>query len=400
MKKKICIFILIICLIIIVILGMHVTDRIRMKSNKPVIFSNWGYSYVPPIDFAEEEINNAILKFIVDRGDNEKHHEYAKTFASMRVYLIEEKERDELYNIYAWVLEEKYYLENNEIKQDGGSSIPHKFVVENINDKFIVTDSIIPRDGSYYTDDMKRIFPSSVRNDMEDIHTDGTIEELSADIQNQVEEYFNMNNEQSEEGHFFYGKVVESTASYIIVEPNENEEERKSAYKISVGLGENNDALYTVGTNVKITYDGTILESYPAQVKATKIEIKSAENFEILFYDKHPMESYKIYTILDKSETDKYDYTVYGYDGSVNIRIDGKDYSLKEALIENKITMEEIIAKANQDEKDGKIKAEMYKDGGSMEYHYENYTIIKYHTLDGNRDVYIGTKDLKLNDIK
>ena len=34
---------------------------------------------------------------------------------------------------------------------------------------------------------------------------------------------------------------------------------------------------------MKITYDGTILESYPAQVKATKIEIKSAENFEILF---------------------------------------------------------------------------------------------------------------------
>ena len=208
-----------------------------------------------------------------------------------------------------------------------------------------------------------------------------------------------MDNEQSEEGYFFYGKVLEATASYIIVEPNENEEERKSADKISIGLGENNDELYMVGTNVKITYDGTIMESYPAQVKATKIELKSAENFEILFYDKHPMESYKIYTILDKAETNKYDYTIYGYDGCVNIRIDDKDYSLKEALSENKITMEEIIAKANQDEKDGKIKVEMYKDGGSMEYHYENYTIIKCHTLDGNRDVYIGTKDLKLTDV-
>ena len=208
-----------------------------------------------------------------------------------------------------------------------------------------------------------------------------------------------MDNERSEEGYFFYGKVLEATASYIIVEPNENEEERKSADKIFIGLGENNDELYMVGTNVKITYDGTIMESYPAQVKATKIELKSAENFEILFYDKHPMESYKIYTILDKAETNKYDYTIYGYDGSVNVRIDDKDYSLKEALSENKITMEEIIAKANQDEKDGKIKVDMYKDGGSMEYHYENYTIIKCHTLDGNRDVYIGTKDLKLTDV-
>jgi len=37
---------------------------------------------------------------------------------------------------------------------------------------------------------MKRIFPSSVRNDMEDLHTDGTIEELNKDIQKQVELYF------------------------------------------------------------------------------------------------------------------------------------------------------------------------------------------------------------------
>ena len=243
---------------------------------------------------------------------------------------------------------------------------------------------------------MNSIFPSSVRKNMEKIHTDGTMEELSADIQSQVEEYFNMNNEQSEEGHFFYGKVVESTASYIIVEPNENEEERKSADKISIGLGENNDALYLVGTNVKITYDGNIMESYPAQVKATKIEIKSAENFEILFKDRQPIDSYnKIYAILDKVETDKYNYTIYAYDGSVNIRIDGKEYSLKEALLENRITMEEIIAKANKDFPN----AVSYDDGGSMEYHYENYTIIKCHRLDGNRDVYIGTKDMTLNDV-
>lgn len=207
-----------------------------------------------------------------------------------------------------------------------------------------------------------------------------------------------VNNEQNEKS--FFGKVIESNTSYIIVEPNEDEEERKSSDKISIGLGEYSDALYMVGTNVKITYDGTIMESYPAQIKATKIELKSAENFEILFKNRKPIDSYnKVYAILDKSETNKYDYTVYAYDGSVNIRIDGKDYSLKEALLENKITMEEIIAKANQDEKDGKIKADMYKDGGSMEYHYDNYTIIKCHTLDGNRDVYIGTKDLKLNDV-
>ncbi len=208
-----------------------------------------------------------------------------------------------------------------------------------------------------------------------------------------------INKEKDEDEHYFYGKIIEATNEYIIVEPNNEEEVRKSSDKISIGIEKYNDVVYMVGTNVKITYDGTIMESYPAKVKAKKIEMKSAENFEILFYDKSPMESYEVHTILDKAETNKYDYTIYGYNGSVNIRIDNKDYSLKKALLENKITMEEIITKANQDEKDGKIKADMYKDGGSKEYHYDNYTIIKCHTLEGNRDVYIGTKDLKLTDV-
>ena len=113
-----------------------------------------------------------------------------------------------------------------------------------------------------------------------------------------------------------------------------------------------------------------------------------------------PIDSYnKIYVVLDKSETDKYNYTIYAYDGSVNIKIDDKEYSLKDALLESKITMEEIIQKANKDLDNNKITGDMYKDGGSMEYHYENYTIIKCHTVDGNRDVYIGTKDLKLTDV-
>lgn len=216
------------------------------------------------------------------------------------------------------------------------------------------------------------------------------------------EEYRNKYNNpdaNNNEKYAFYGKIIEANRNYIIVEPNEYEDEGRSADKISINLGEINDALYTVGTNVKITYDGNIMECYPAQVKATNIELKSAEDFEILFNAKQPMESYKIYTILDKSETTKYNYTIYGYDGSASIKIDGKDYSLRDALLQNKITMEEIIAKANKDLEDQKISGDMYKDGGSMIYKYDNYTIIKCHTLDGNRDVYIGTKEMTLNDV-
>lgn len=198
-----------------------------------------------------------------------------------------------------------------------------------------------------------------------------------------------------EKEYSFFGKVIESNEKRIIVEPNENEEIKKAGDKVYIGLGEYNDTLYMVGTNIKITYKGTVMTTYPLQVKATNIEIKSTDNFEIMFSNKKPTDSYKVYTILSKTETDKYDYTIYGYDGIVNIKIDGKDYLLKDALLENKITMEEIIAKANKDFPD----AVSYDDGGSIEYHYENYTIIKCHRLDGNRDVYIGTKEMTLNDV-
>ena len=170
---------------------MYGIDINRMRNNKSVIFSTWGYSYVPPIDLKEEEIKLAITDYLIQKGDSEpKHNDSEKTFVSMRIYLIEEKEKDKHYNIYAWVLDEKYYLENDEIKQDSSSSIPYKFVVKSVDGKFSVTDSRIPRDGSDYSVDMKNIFPRSVRNDMDEVHTDGTIEKLEMDIQKQLNLYF------------------------------------------------------------------------------------------------------------------------------------------------------------------------------------------------------------------
>ncbi|MDE5888703.1 MAG: YobA family protein, partial [Bacilli bacterium] len=78
----------------------------------------------------------------------------------------------------------------------------------------------------------------------------------------------------SHDEHSFYGKILEVSPSYIIVEPNENEEERKSSDKFSVEL-KNDNATYKVGDKVKITYIGFIKESYPAQIGTTKIEVVS-----------------------------------------------------------------------------------------------------------------------------
>lgn len=75
----------------------------------------------------------------------------------------------------------------------------------------------------------------------------------------------------------FLATVVESTQNYIIVEPEEGSQERKSADKISIGLAPKGDAVYLVGSKVKITYNGMIRETYPAKINAINIEVKSAD---------------------------------------------------------------------------------------------------------------------------
>lgn len=41
---------------------------------------------------------------------------------------------------------------------------------------------------------------------------------------------------------------------------------------------------------------------------------------------------YKTYTILDKSETDQYDYTIYGYDGNRDVYIGTKHLKLRDVI--------------------------------------------------------------------
>jgi len=80
-----------------------------------------------------------------------------------------------------------------------------------------------------------------------------------------------------EENYSFLGTVVECGTKYLIVEPDENEEERKSSDKFSISLGQDSDEVYAVGTRLEVTYTGEIMESYPAQIKVVKIEVKSSD---------------------------------------------------------------------------------------------------------------------------
>ena len=180
-----------IVLFIIVFGSLFIVDINRMRNNEPVFFNTWGFDYFPPVNLDDEKIVNSIENYIVSNGDEYKLHANSKTFASVKTFLISEKEENKLYYVYAWVLEECFYYENGKIINDSGSSIPYQFVVEKTDDEFEVVDSRIPRDGVYYPKDLNNIFPADVREQIKDVHQDGTIERLSLANQQKAKLYFN-----------------------------------------------------------------------------------------------------------------------------------------------------------------------------------------------------------------
>lgn len=193
-KRNNLIFKLIIASILVIFFSLITAfsiDMNRMKNNQPVVFSTWGFQYVQPVSLRDKEMEVAIEDYLIDKiKQNGLKYENEEAFVSLDIFEIEERNNFTLFNVYAWVLEETYYESDNQIVQNNGSSTPYKFVVELIDDEFVITDSRIPRDGSYYADDMKNIFPSHARRDIEQVHENGVEEKLKLEIQRKVELYF------------------------------------------------------------------------------------------------------------------------------------------------------------------------------------------------------------------
>lgn len=197
--------------------------------------------------------------------------------------------------------------------------------------------------------------------------------------------------------HSFVGTVLEETTTYMIVEPNEDEKERESSDKIQINYAtDHKDYLYGIGRKVIIQYNGAIKESYPAQINTDYILTDGYENFTLTVKKSENTNKRKI---LNNTELYKnnsvFNLYYYGLD-EVNVTIKGQTMSLEKALKSGRITLDGLIIKANKDFPN----ATSYDDGGSVEYHYNDYSIIKVHKLDGNRDVYIGVPSMKLNDLK
>ncbi len=212
----------------------------------------------------------------------------------------------------------------------------------------------------------------------------------------------------NETKHSFVGTILEEDTTYMLVQPNEDEEERKLYDKIKICYGVDHiDYLFGKGRKVIINYTGevipkakpdqntdSIIEEF-ARINTNDILVDGYENFKLTVKKSSKIKKVKILNAQELWKID-YDYNLYYYGlEEVNITINNETMSLEKALFSGKMTLNGLIAQANKDFPD----TIPYNDGGSMEYHYKDYAIIKVHKTDGNMDVYIGINSMKLKDL-
>ena len=209
----------------------------------------------------------------------------------------------------------------------------------------------------------------------------------------------------------FVGTVIEEDTHYMVVEPNTDEEEYRISKKIRVEyLNDHIDYLYGKGRKVVITYIPPIEGG--KTIVTDDIRHDGFEDFTLsvqYYEDKLPVTSSampysdRYITLVANNRDfncDSSDYNLY-YLGlyDVYVTVDKTTLPLKEALFYGKVTLDGIIAECNRLSSLGIIQDEVFKDGGSTIYDFGDFRILKYHTLDGNRDIFIGKPEMTIDAI-
>lgn len=207
----------------------------------------------------------------------------------------------------------------------------------------------------------------------------------------------------------FVGTVLSEDTSHMIVRPNKDEEEYAISDTIRVEyVHKHVDYLYGIGRKVVITHIPPVATGNT--ITTDDIRHDGFEDFKLSVqylddvlpvYTSSPSPSY-VTLVANNRDFDENasDYNLY-YLGlyDVYVNVDGETLPLKEALYYGKVTLDGIIAECNRLSSLGIVKEENYKDGGSSIYDFGDFKILKYHTLDGNRDIFIGTNDLNINSV-
>lgn len=204
---------------------------------------------------------------------------------------------------------------------------------------------------------------------------------------------------------YFYSKSIDPSISIIM---------QKAKIK-------NNNYNYLPGTYLKLLFKKEDIDFNSKVISPKNINLYPFNNFEIIF-EKINYNRKSLLLDNNKYYNSDFNYNIYKYNGIPYIVINKiikkhtKDegtfhYNNPQAYINKKLIIPDavmnadfnpnyILAKANYDASTGKISYEVYKDGGTTLYKYPNYTIIKYNSLDGKKDLVIGDKDMTIHDLE
>ncbi|MBO5939311.1 MAG: hypothetical protein J6Q82_07445 [Clostridia bacterium] len=91
---------------------------------------------------------------------------------------------------------------------------------------------------------------------------------FGADQRKTVDELFAQEEETIDK--FVCGEIIEMHGTSVLIRPLEGEWERRSADRISFNIQGFEEIGAKVGSVVEVTYRGGVMESYPAQIRATR----------------------------------------------------------------------------------------------------------------------------------
>ncbi len=182
-KKKTILFIVIVLFILLLSgLIMFVLFRATEVSREEIYGIGIDTHYNKNTE--EIEIARTIKDYMIKEEEKTSSSKY---FASLVIYGTEEK--DDKFIVYTWILMQSYSKVNNKLVEESGSSIPYRITLKKDNN-YSVEKVESPRDGSYYSKDLKKLFPGYVLSKIEKVHENGTIERLIYNVEEQAKLYY------------------------------------------------------------------------------------------------------------------------------------------------------------------------------------------------------------------
>ncbi len=147
-----------------------------------------GYPEYEQVD-ADDVISYDLLRDYVTAGMYNDDPENCECFCALKIFSAE-KVSDEDHYVYAWVFESVYSFKNGVLNEEGGSSYPCRLEVKKDGSTAEITAADVPGDGAAYSEDIKKLFPDYVREQIKTVQDDGTVKELQAADLEQAKAHF------------------------------------------------------------------------------------------------------------------------------------------------------------------------------------------------------------------